>query len=395
MPYFKWVGVDIIGQIKKGRLAAHSSDELSERLLQRGVALLRCTSLYTVPFVWKLTLSIKAQVFSSIARLLRAGIMMPDVFVITAQQVNNPFLYDALFNWAMDIKSGESFVATVKKQSQLCDPLVITMLVVGNESGNMMQAVENVVSYYQMRHDFKKGIRASLAMPLLTFVFFIGITLLIFLFIMPRFADMFLSMNSELPPLTRYMIDISSFVSSWSMVQLLLITFVSGVGVYHCCKKKAAYAWDMLCIRMPFIGRVIWYHECGQFLYALSLLINNNVPLLQALEILESSIHNHGVKYYINALYCDVQSGILLSQAMAGLLVFSSDVVALVKVGEESGTLGASLISAADLYRDSAQRLLGRFVFLIQPIVIIILGFLIGMLIFAVYLPIMNLSHSI
>src|SRR5579863_10475927 len=148
MPYFKWVGVDIIGQIKKGKLAAHSSDELSERLLQRGVALLRSTSLYTIPFMWKLTLAVKAQVFSSIARLLRAGIMMPDVFVITAQQVNNPFLYDALFNWAMDIKNGESFVVAVKKQSQLCDPLVITMLVVGNESGNMIYAVENVVSYY-------------------------------------------------------------------------------------------------------------------------------------------------------------------------------------------------------------------------------------------------------
>jgi type IV pilus assembly protein PilC len=395
MPYFKWVGVDIAGDIKKGRLTAYSQEELSERLFQRGIALLRCTSVYVPLFLCQPTAHLKAQLFLSIARLLKAGILMPDVFIIAAQQIENPILFDTIFECATDIKNGMPFVMAIKKQKELYDPIVITMLTIGHESGNFVSAVEHVAHYYQMEYTFKKNIRASLAMPCFTFVFFIGISLFIFIFLMPRFADLFLSMNNELPQLTRMMIQISTFITSWSMLYLASFVVVCVIIIRRYCKTSGASLWNTLCMKMPLIARVLWYHECGQFLHSLSLLVSSNIPLLQALEITQTSVYNSTMKQCITVLYDHVQSGILLSQAMAGMLLFSSDVVALVKVGEESGTLATSLHSAADLYKESACLLLSRIIFFIQPIVIIILGFLIGMLIFAIYLPIMNFSFSI
>lgn len=145
----------------------------------------------------------------------------------------------------------------------------------------------------------------------------------------------------------------------------------------------------------PFVAAHIKHHELGQFLHALSLLIKSNVPLLQSLDILQVSAHNHVIKQYIGCLYNDVHSGRLLSHAMSAQFIFPSDIVALVAVGEEAGELGAALSSAADIYKRAVQRSLDRLLFIMQPLVIIILGFLIGTLILAVYLPIMSLSYAI
>jgi type IV pilus assembly protein PilC len=327
--------------------------------------------------------------------LLKAGIMMPDVFIIAAQQINNPILFDAFFECAIDIKNGVPFVTAIKKQKVLNDPIVTTMLIVGHESGNFITVVEHIAYYYQMQDTFKKNIRTALAMPMLTLIFFIGITLFIFIFIMPRFAEMFLSLNHELPLLTRYMIDISLFIVSFAMIYWIIFCVLCVICLYRCCKTIGAKIFNKVCMKMPYIGKLLWYYECGQFLHALSLLVNSNITLLHALEITQNATHNFGMKQYIASLYEQVQSGILLSQALSTTFIFSSDIISLVTVGEESGTLPASLMSAADLYKESMQLLLNRIIFFIQPIVIIILGFLIGMLIFAVYLPIMNLSFSI
>ncbi len=395
MPYFKWVGVDITGAIKKGKLVAYSDQELSQRLFQQGIALMRCASIYTISFLWNINAASRANIFSAIARLLRAGLTVPDVFTIAAQQLDNPFLYDDLFNCARDIRTGIPFAAALKKHTLLCDGLAQIMLIVGHESGNMITAVEYVAAYYEMKHSFKKEIRAALAMPLLTFIFFIGISLFIFIFIMPRFADMFTSMNAQLPAITQYMIVMSEFISSWSMVYIVLGVGLCALLLRRYLRAAGARVWNILVIKIPVVGTVVLNHQLGQFLYGLSLLERSGVPLVHALEVVESLTAHSVVKRFIHIIRMDVHSGILLSHAMAASLVFSSDVIALVNIGEETGTLGSSLLSSAEIYKESTHILLQRLVFFVQPLVIIVLGLLIGMLIFAVYLPIMNLSFSL
>ena len=311
MPYFKWIGVDIAGDIKKGKLTAYSHDELSERLLQRGIALLRCSSIYMPSFLCQPTARLKMQLFLSIERLLKAGILMPDVFTIAAQQIDNPILCDAMFACAIDIKNGEPFVLAIKKQKQLYDPIVITMLTIGHESGNFVSAVEHVAHYYHIQHTFRKNIRAALAMPCFTFIFFIGISLFIFIFLMPRFADMFVSMNNhELPALTRMMIHISTFITSKSMIYLTVFIVVCVMMVRHHIKTSGAWLWNVLCMKVPFMGRLLLYYECEQFLHSLSLLVSSNMPLLQALETTQLSIHNSMMKQCVAALADQVHSGL-------------------------------------------------------------------------------------
>jgi type IV pilus assembly protein PilC len=395
MPYFKWVGVNIAGKTKKGKHAAYSPQELAERLLKNGIALLQCRSIYTPSFFWKPNLEVKGNLFKHKAKLLRAGILLPQSLIIVAEQSHNPFLYDMFFNLSKDIQHGVPFAVALQKQPLLSDPIVMIMLTAGHESGNLINAIENVALYFQKQHQFNKNIRSALAMPFLTLLFFIGISWFIFVFIIPRFADMFASVHQDLPALTQYMINMSDFMRGGSMFFVLIFFTVSIVALYYYCTTVGKQLWNNILMHLPFIGSLVWQHQICQVLQALSLLINSGVTLVSGLKIVGDSVDNSVIKSQLASLHDDVASGQLLSNAMAASSIFLPEAVALVHVGEESGTLGQSLEAAADVYGDLFEQSMRQFIFFLQPAVIILLGFLVTTLIFAVYLPIMQLSHAI
>ena len=393
MPYFKWVGVDSIGVTKKGKQAAYSVSDLSERLFVQGIAVISCKALYSPPLLWPVTAQAKGNIFQQKAKLLRAGLLLPKVFSIVAQQSHNPVVYDILFAINHDIQQGVPFAQALGKYSSFFDSIVMVMLIAGYESGDVASAMQNVALYFYKQHAFKKNIRAALAMPLLTLLFFIGITGFIFIFIIPRFADMFSSLQQELPPLTSLMLRTSEFVCSFSMVYVL-----GGLGaifftVYYYFSHTGKKVWDNVIIKTPFIGDIVWQYHMSQALQALSLLVNNGITLKEGLAILSKSAHHFLIKSQLAVLHDDVDSGLLLSHAMQMTSAFLPEIIALVHIGEETGTLGQSLENAAAVYNEKLDEQLRRFVFFLQPTVIILLGLLVTTLIFAVYLPIMQLSR--
>ena len=396
MPYFKWVGVDITGTIRKGKKPASSLEDLSARLLANGIALLSSQSLFTVSCLWPINAKIKSDVFKQKAKLLRAGVLLPNALDVIAQQSNNPILYDIFLGMWHDVQHGIFFGKALEKYPIFHDPIVAIMLTAGYESGNMISSIENVSLYYHKQHVFNKNIRAALAMPLLTLLFFIGISFFIFVFIIPRFADMFSSLQQELPALTRSMIAISNFMYSSSMVYCIIGAIITIVCMhYYFVTQSGKKKWNSIINGMPFIGTIIWqYHMC-QALQALGLLVASGVSLVAALEIVSESVEHEAIKRLLQSLHNDVSSGLLLSVAMTTTGLFLPEITALIFVGQESGSLGQSLESAALVYNDTVEARLQRFIFFLQPCVIILLGLLVMTLIFAVYAPIMQLSQVI
>jgi type IV pilus assembly protein PilC len=286
-------------------------------------------------------------------------------------------------------------VNALQKQPLLSDPIVMIMLTAGHESGNMINAVENVAHYYHQHYQFNKNIRSLLAMPFLTLLFFIGISGFIFVCIIPRFADMFNSFNQELPAFTKFMMNVSDFVQSRSMIYVMVLLVIVVIIAYYYCISRGKHVWNKIIINMPFIGSFVWQHQMSQIFHALSLLINSGVTLVAALQIVSSSVDNIIIKDQLLMLHDDVASGQLLSNAMAATSLFLPEVLALIHVGEESGTLAQALENAALAYQAILEQSMRRFVFFLQPVVIIVLGFLVTTLIFSVYLPILQFSHAI
>lgn len=392
--YFKWIGIDITGRIKKGKRAAFSSDDLSQMLIQQDIALLSCKPLYVSSFLWPIHAKTKSDLFNQITQLLRSGVLLPNALIVIAEQSRNPIIHDAFLAIARDIQHGISMHKAVEQHHFLRDPLVAVMLVAGNASGDMIHAVECVTRYFENNYRFNKNLRAVLAMPFLTLLFFIGISVFIFVVIVPRFAEMLYSMQQELPPFTTFIIAISEFLSSFSMVYVGIIMAIISFCIYRYSqtingKKK----WNYLIRRVPFMGTVVWQHSTAQAFHALMLLIKSGIPLVDALKIVSDSIDNDEVKEQFMVLYHEVAAGRLLSRAMACMAVFLPEVIALVHVGQESGTISNSLEAVALVYTNKVEESLNRFVFLLQPMVIIVLGVLVTTLIFAVYAPIMQLSN--
>lgn len=391
MPYFKWKGVTLIGEIKKGKSAASSPIDLSNRLLQQGISMIASKQIYLYSFLWPINEKIKGDIFQQQADLLKTGILLPQVLEIIGQQFYNPRICQALFIMSEDIKKGLSFDLALEKQSFLNDPIVSIMLKAGCESDNIIPAIDAVTLYFYKLHSFKKNIRSILMMPLLTFFFFIGITLFIFIVIIPRFADIFQSLQCELPLLTQYIFYLSQFMSGFSLVYCLItIAFFSYI-VYRIVPKKG---WLFLLLRLPFIGKILLNHHIYRALQAISLLLCNGITLPESLKIVSQSL-SYPLQPYFMDLYQEVASGQSLARILHTHSIFLPEVVTLLCMGEEMGTLAGAFKNAASLYNDRLEEALQKFIFLLQPIVIILLGLLITTLIIAVYLPIMQLSHII
>lgn len=393
MPYFKWVGVDIVGAIKRGKRVAYSSQDLSEKLLQRGIALLHDKIVYAPSLLWPIYPKHKGDLFQQKAKLLRAGLLLPKVLEIVAQQSHNPIVHDSLFKVSRDIQHGVSFAKALEKDNTLYDSIAMVMLIAGHESGNIMSAMENVALYFYKQHAFNKSVRSALAMPFLTLLFFVGISLFIFVCIIPRFADMFNSLRQELPPLTRIMIAISDFICSFSAIYVLGGLVIISFFTYYYCKHAGKKVWDAVVARMPFLGLLVWQYHMSQILQAISLLVSSGVTLVTAMQVVADAVDHGVVKSQLIALHDDVVAGQLLSNAMAVSSLFLPEIIALIHIGEETGTLGQALENAALVYNDRLEHQLRRFVFFLQPVVIIVLGLLVTTLIFAVYLPIIQLSY--
>jgi type IV pilus assembly protein PilC len=250
-----------------------------------------------------------------------------------------------------------------------------------------------VALYFRKQHAFNKNIRAVLAMPMLTLLFFVAISFFIFNFIIPRFADMFNSLQQELPTLTRTLIRMSEFSRSITMMYILAFCGIVTLILYRYFSTSGKKLWNSIVDCIPFIGKIVWQHHMCQALQALSLLVVSGVSLVEAIKIVSASIGHDGVKVQLVQVHDKVESGELLSNAMDEVSVFLPEVVAIIRVGEESGTLGHSLDGAALVYTTIVEEALRRFIFFLQPVVIIILGVMITILIFAVYLPVMQLSH--
>ncbi len=396
MPYFRWVGVDITGTIKKGKKSASSPEDLSQQLLNHGLAVLSYKIVHAPSFLWPISAKTKSDLFKQKGKLLRAGVLLPNVLHVVAQQLGNPIMYDVLLQVNHDVQHGISFDKAVEKHQELCDPIVVIMLAAGHESGNIIHAVENVVHYFDKQHIFNKNLRAALAMPFLTLSFFIGISFFIFIFIIPRFADMFISLQQELTALTRFMLSVSAFMSSYLMLYLIVFVAITLICIQrYFMTKQGRKKWNMLMNNIPFISTIVWqYHMC-QALQALALLVSSGAPLMTGLKIISDSVEHQKIKAQLKVIYHDVEAGKLLASAMAETMLFLPEVIALVYVGQESGTLGNSLEAAALVYNDKVEESLRRFVFFLQPCVIILLGLLVTILIFAVYSPIMQLSHVV
>lgn len=398
MPYYKWQGISLYGLMQRGKLFAQSPEELDVLLFKRDIALLKSREIGYGLFQSSIKKSYGIQFLRTVSTLIRAGLLLPEVLLLASEQVEHPRFQGIIYTLAVDVHKGISLSNAMSTYPEVFDRLVVHMAHVGQETGALDAACASVADHMEMIENFRKQLRSAALMPCLTLGFFLTMAAIIFMVIIPHFAHIFSSVNQELPFITQLAVRVSDACNRWNLVYAGCL-----LGVLCVCLRKILsrdamkYRKDALMLRIPYIGLLIKQSAMIYFLRALSMMVQGGVQLVPALNMAQALIKNRVIRNHCQQLAVDVESGSSLSQSLLHnqKQLFDSELIALVRVGEESGQLGSMLAKAACGYQAKVSQSLYIITTLFQPLFMIIMGLLVTGLIFSVYVPIFNLARVI
>jgi len=398
MAYFKWKGVDLHGNECSGKLFATSEKNLCNQLLEREIALIT----YKPSRQWfsfrPITIDEKINFFRQLAVLLDAGVLLPDALHVLSSLLKNVSLKEIVLSLKKHVLSGESLSKALEQYPGIFGSLMVRMVRVGQESGKLSSALDRLSSYLESTQSFRKKLKSAALIPVVTFGFFLLITSVIFVWIVPRFESLFSSMKKELPFATKTILQTSRFLRSWYLLVFIAGIILLSIFVHWYSKTtKGKNILDKFVLHIPWLGTLSKQKTVVYVLYSLSMLLNSGIRLVQAITISNKSVINSVLQKQLTLLQQEITAGVSLSQAMQKLnnTLFDHDIIAIAHIGQESGQLGNMLEKGAKLYQEKVNKSITFFTTIFQPLLMIILGLMILLLIFAIYLPVFNLAHIV
>ena len=330
-----------------------------------------------------------------LSTLLSAGFPLVNAVETLVPQTKSKTMQKVLSRVKDAIEEGSSFAKALALYPNVFSPVFINMVHAGESSGTLEIVLERLADFTENREDSKKKIQASLAYPILMSFIGFGVLLILLTYVVPGIVNIFSDMNQTLPLPTLFLISVSSFFKSWWWC-ILLIPFLFLLFIFLLRKyEKTAYFLDNLLISLPVIGILLKKLIAARFTRTLGSLLDNGVPLLTALNITKS-IAGNKVIYELIAKACDkVEQGGELGEVFSMSRAFPYLASQMIKIGETSGEMEKMLEKTADLYEKDFQTAVTTATSLIEPLIILIMGFLVGCIILAICLPIFEINQLI
>lgn len=391
MPYYQWMGIDIVGEEKRGCQLASSSELLEKSLLEKNIALIKVYPVNKWWQRWRQTDTF--DFFYQLSSLLQAGIFTTDALMILLKQTKRELNITIIEQLHTDVSEGMSLSAALRKTTYF-DTLSIALLSSGEEAGNMARALVVVCEHIRFKQEFYKRLRSAALMPAITLMFFTLITTVIMVAILPKFALLCLEQNQPLPWATAFLLEVKQYLYNYGIYGVLTMVPLSLLGRTLYVRQKRS---RQFFLALPGISQVIIGTSLTHFFKALTVLMQGGVDLAHALTIAQHSVVNPTIQAQVAEVAKKVAKGEALSNAMESTenSFFAPDTIALLKIGEETGNLLPMIEHCARLYEQRVSKFLELFAVGFQPLLMVVLGLLIAFLIFAVYVPIFELSNTV
>ncbi|MCM8804928.1 MAG: type II secretion system F family protein [Candidatus Omnitrophica bacterium] len=330
-----------------------------------------------------------------IAVMLDAGVSILDAISDLKEQTTNRYFAYILGNIKNDIQTGSSFSNAISKYPKIFSPLYVALVRSGEESGNLVGVMMELSSYIEDQIILLRKLRQALSYPAVIFIFFIGVISFVFLFLIPKFQSIFSSFGAKLPFLTLFIFRISGlFLKLLPFIILFLILL--GIFLYFYKNTKIGrFQIDTIKLKFPFLGKLIVKISLSRFSLSLSTLLTGGVNITNALEIVAKTSGNVIIENIINKVRKGVIEGKILNEEMKKHKIFPSILVRMVRVGEETGRLEDMLKRVSRFFRDEVDATVNILTTIIEPILIIGLGIVVGIVVLAIYLPIFKLAGTL
>ncbi|WP_431288615.1 type II secretion system F family protein [Roseateles chitinivorans] len=389
---FEWEGKDRNGKIVRGEMRAGGEAVISASLRRQGILVNKIKKRRSSGGK-----SIKQKDISvftrQLATMMRAGVPLLQSFDIVARGSPNPRLTKLLTDIRQDVETGTSLSAAFRKHPLYFDALYCNLVEAG-EQGGILEALLDRLAIYQEKTVALKGkIKSALTYPIAVLVVAFVVTAVIMIFVIPAFKDVFKSFGAELPAPTLFVMALSEiFVAYW-----WLIFSVIGGGLYFFFQswkrsEKMQKFMDRLLLKIPIFGQLIYKSAVARWTRTLATMFAAGVPLVEALDSVGGASGNAVFAEATEKIQRDVSTGASLTTSMQTTGIFPIMVLQMASIGEESGSLDHMLGKAADFYEEEVDDAVKSLSSLMEPIIIVFLGGLIGGIVISMYLPIFKLG---
>ena len=389
---FLWEGVDRNNRQVRGETKAASETVVTSNLRRQGI---RITKIKRQTFRGGRRVSEKDVTFFTrqLATMLKAGVPLLQSFEIVARGHGNARFSRLMMEVKGRIEAGSSLAAAFRQYPAHFDNLYCNLVAAGESSGMIDAILDRLATYKEKILALKSKIKSALFYPSAVVTVAIIVVWVIMIFVIPAFKDVFSSFGASLPAPTQLVIDISDFVVAWWWAAFLAIGGgIFGLSVLVKRSDTMRYSFDRLLLKFPVIGDILEKATIARWTRTLATMFAAGVPLVESLDAVAGAAGNAVYQNATRRIQTEVSTGTSLTNAMMGTQLFPNMVLQMVQIGEESGSLDAMLTKIADFYEREVDDAVAALSSLLEPLIIVFLGVVVGGLVVAMYLPIFKLG---
>ncbi|TGV19514.1 type II secretion system F family protein [Pseudoalteromonas sp. MEBiC 03607] len=396
---FEWVGVSARGKKLEGELSGQSIALVKAQLRKQGITPSKVKRKAKPMFgsrVQKITSKDIALISRQIATMLMAGVPLIQSIEMIASGAKNKSVAKLMEGIADEVKAGIPLSQALRKHPRYFDDLYCDLVASGEQSGALDKIYDRVALYKEKAEALKSKIKKAMFYPIAVLVVAIIVTSILLIFVVPQFQDIFNGFGAELPAFTLMVIGISEFMQEYWWVMLIIVVAAGYIYKEALLKsRKLRDANDRAILKLPVVGMILNKAAVARYARTLSTTFAAGVPLVDALDSAAGASGNAVYRYAILEIKAEVSSGNLMNWAMRNTKIFPDMVVQMVAIGEESGSLDGMLAKVATIYEQEVDDAVDGLSSLLEPLIMVVLGVLVGGLIVAMYLPIFQLGSVI
>ena len=382
-------------RLVRGEVVAKDEEEARKKLQRRGIRPLRISKVKTAR-KRRITQEDITVFTRQLATMMKAGLPLMQAFEIVARGHSNPSMTEMLMQVRSDVEQGSASGKSFSKYPKYFDRFYCNLVSAGESGGVLESLLDKLAVYKEKTQAIKKKVKTALTYPIAIIVVAIALIFIMMMFVLPAFKEVYANMGAELPGLTQLVMNLSDLFVDYGWIMIILL-IASAFGLYKLHEKSPTFQKriDALILRLPIFGTIVRKATIARWARTTSTLFAAGVPLVEVLDSVAGASGNILYEEATQDIRAKVTQGLSLTSSMQSTDMFPNMVIQMAAIGEESGSLDDMLNKAAEFYEDEVDNSVSRLSALMEPIIMVVLGSLIGILLIAMYLPLFNLGNVV
>ena len=399
MAVFNYKVVDKNGKNKKGTIEAPNRDGAEKKLKADGYAIMSLTeqnSPFSGGLIKKKVKSKDLAVFcKQFSAVIRAGVTIISALELMGDQVENKTLQRAVMDAKTYVEKGGTLADALRVNSEVFPPIMINMVAAGELSGNLEICLDRLTEHFEKDNALSAKIKGAMTYPIVVFIVMIIVVIVVMVMVIPNFSSMFAEMGTQLPLATRIMVAASNFIiHKWWLLIIIVAAIVVGCKAF----KRSSVGEQLfanMAIKMPIFGNLTIKSACSRFARTMSTLMASGISMIDAVEQVAKMMDNKIIRDGLLDAKTQVAKGIPLSKPLKDMEMLPPMLSAMTKIGEETGDIEEMLSKVADYYDEEVEEATNKLTAAMEPLIMVVLACIVGMIVAAVYGPIMSMYSAL